>query len=394
MKKNNVVNHSSMKQLNLLTVLNLLRRNGAMSRAELTRALCCDGTTITNITRELMEHNLVLSRGPVNSSSPGRPKELLEVNPSAKQVIGISFAPRFLCGVITDLNGKVILHEEIHFETEISRKKFLALLQSLCSKLLSNVSEKQLLGVGIGTFGPLLPGKNIVMHTGSFPVVENLDIKDYFSKQFKIAPVILDSSSAKVMTELWHDTREDEKKNFILIDAGIGLGAIIVTKGRLLNSEDEYIGEFGHTVYMPNGETCKCGLKGCLETLAAIPAIERKIAAKLKLSGISFDTVVAKYQEGVPSVKAIIESSAEWLGISVANLINLLVPGKIIFSGPLLELGDEYFHLVRKKAEEFTFPVFRENQIPIQKSKFGTEAAAQGAAIYLLQKYFDGESQL
>lgn len=394
MKKKNVFNHSSMKQLNQLAVLNLLRCNGAMSRAELTRELSCDGTTITNIIRELMEHNLVISRGSVASAQPGRPKELLELNSSAKQVIGISFDPRFICGVVTDLNGKLIFHKEIHFEPEISQHKFLALLQALNSALLNNVSEEKLLGVGIGTFGPLVPNENIVRDSGNFPAVENLNMLEYFSSQFKIMPAILDGTSAKVIAELWHDAQEEEKKNFILIDAGIGIGAIIVTKGKLLNSENEYIGEFGHTVYDPNGKTCKCGLKGCLETLAAIPALEENVAVKLGLPGISFDTIIMKYQSGDPAVKNVVENSAKWLGIAIANLTNLLVPERIILSGLLQNLGDNYLELLREKAEEFTFPTFRKKHISIQKSRFGSESAALGAAIYLLRRYFDGQQQL
>lgn len=373
-----------MKQLNLLVVLNLLRSRGAMSRAELTRALNCDGTTITNIIRELMEHDLVISRGAVLGSRPGRPKELLELNLSVKQAIGISFDPRFISGVVTDLSGKIIFHEELYFENGISQKKLLSLLQSLCARLQENVSRKRLIGVGVSTFGLLLPGENIVRNAVNFPAFENFDMMDYFTVQFKMPPVILDGISSKVMTELWHSREEDEKKSFILIDAGTGIGAGIVARGELLNSEKGGVGEFGHIVCKPDGKPCKCGMNGCLETLVSISAIEDE-------AGDSWDAVAAKYQAGDKSVLDIVDKSAEWFGMAIANLINLLLPEKIILSGPLLELGDRYFDSLRKNAEKFTFPAFREKNALLMKSRFSSEAAAQGAAISLLQKYFNGK---
>jgi predicted NBD/HSP70 family sugar kinase len=132
-------------------------------------------------------------------------------------------------------------------------------------------------------------------------------------------------------------------------------------------------------------------MRGCLETLAAIPAIEKKAAAKLRLDRLSFEAVTEKYRAGDPAVKEVVENAAGWLGIAAANLINLLVPDKIVFSGPLMELGDDYFNIIKQKAAELTFPVFRENNIQLARSRFGSEAAARGAAIHILRSFFDGK---
>ncbi len=388
-KKSNVVNHHSMKQFNQMAVLNMLRRNGEMSRAELSRELSCDGTTITNITRELIEQELVMSLGAMASNHPGRPREILELNPAARQVIGISFDPRLICGIITDLNGKLLFQKEIHFEAEIDQKKFLAHLEAMCRTLQHNVAAKRLLGIGVATFGPLSPGENILHHTRHLPAIENINMTEFFSQQFNRPPTMIDGTAAKVMTELWHDHREEEKKNFILVDADVGIGAAIVARGRLLSSEKGCIGEFGHTVFDPEGEPCKCGLRGCLETLSSASFLEQKIAGILKKKEVSFDAVVAKYRSGDPAVRSIVDRSARWLGVAVANLINLLIPEKIILSGLLTTFGDDYLTQLRNSAAEFTFPAFRQNQISIQTSSFGSDAAALGAAINLLRRFFD-----
>jgi len=387
MNKKNVLNLNSMKNINIQTVLNALRCHGQISRAELSRSLNCDSTTITNIIRSLSKQNLVKSHGSVAGARAGRPKELLTLNSTAGYCIGLSFDPESIHGIVVDLAGKIVLRRQVHYKADITQIKFLALLKKISKNLFNDIAGKKLIGIGIATFGPLDPRSKIISNTERFPAVNNLDLKEYFYKNFKLTPEVIDATATKTMTEIWNDSRQADKKDFILIDAGIGIGAVIVKKG-IIDRKEKYFGEFGHTVILPDGEKCTCGMRGCLETVAPIPAIEKTAAAALSCETITFDSIIERYQTGDPVITKVVDDSAKWLGLAVANLINLLIPDKIILCGALFELGNSYICKLQRTVNEFTFPLFRGKGVVIQQSIYGKEAAAIGAANYLLYNFF------
>jgi glucokinase len=221
-----------------------------------------------------------------------------------------------------------------------------------------------------------------------FPAVNNLNVQDYFYKSFKLLPEVINTSAARALTEIWHDSRPAEQKDFILLDAGVGIGAVIVKKGVIIDWQDEYLGEFGHTIVCPGGKTCTCGLKGCLETVSSIPAIKEGAAAALGRKSITFDSVIEHYQAGDQAIMKVVDNSAEYLGLGIANLINLLVPDKIIISGSLFELGNSYICKLQRIVDESTFPLFRKKGVLMQQSIYREEAAAIGAATLSLNKFF------
>jgi predicted NBD/HSP70 family sugar kinase len=387
--KVNVLNHNSMKKMNMQIVLDILRKQGKMSRAELSRLLDCDGTTITNIVRSLTKLNLVVSHGAVAGISPGRPKELLTLNQGAAYCIGLSFDPTSIYGIIVDLSGKIILRRQVHYETDITQAKFLSLLKKITKSLLKDVSDKKLLGIAVATFGPLEPKSKIIRETELFPAINSLDLGRYFYDNFKLIPEIIDATATKTLTEMWHDPKPDEKNDFILIDAGIGIGAVIVKKGVIIDRKEEYIGEFGHTVLIPDGKKCTCGLKGCLETISSISAIEKSVKNALNGEDISFDSIIERYQAGDSAVTKTVDDSARYLSLAIANMINLLVPDKIVLCGDLFELGNSYISKLQKMVDEFTFPIFRKKGVTIQQSIYREESAALGAATILLNSFFE-----
>jgi predicted NBD/HSP70 family sugar kinase len=387
MDNNNVLNHNSMKKMNMQIVLDILRLHGKMSRAELARLLDCDGTTITNITRALAKLNLIVSHGSVSASTPGRPKELLTLNATAGYCIGLSFDPNSIYGIVVDLSGKIILRRQVHYEADITQEKFLTLLKKISENLINDIAGKKMLGISIATFGPLEPRRTLINSTKLFPAVNNLNLREYFYKTFKLTPQVIDATVAKTMTEIWNDPRPSEQKDFILIDAGVGIGATIVKKGMIIHSQEEYIGEFGHTVVCPGGEKCSCGMNGCLETESSIPALKKKIAGEGNT--VTFNSIIERYQTGDPEVTRIVDDSARYLGLAIGNVINWLTPDKVILSGDLFELGNSYVCKLQKMVDEFTFPLFKQRGVTVQQSIYREEAAAFGATNLLLNNFFN-----
>lgn len=378
-----------MRHINLRAVLDLLRRKGALSRVEITQALGCDGTTVTNIVRDLLKHDLVRSGGACFSTKAGRPRELLELNPDHRQVVGLSFDPRFVMGILTNLQGGISVREQVFFDSELSQKELLKIAGGLVERLLSNADGDRLIGIGIGTFGMLPPEEKVITKATHFPAMEGLDMSGFFMKEFNMRPMLVDSTFAKALAEMGLKRQRDETtSDFLLLDIGMGIGCSTVLRGELLCGASGYVGEFGHTVFDINGEECQCGHRGCLETLASIPAIEKSVSEKVGGAKLRFNTIVEKYQAGEDVAVEAVNEAARWMGVGVANLINFLNPAEIILSGRLLQLGESYVDAVRRTVEEFALAPFSKD-LEITVSSLGEEGAALGAAELLLGDFFE-----
>ena len=381
-----IINSGTAKQENRLSALNLLHNFGAISRAEITNKLGCDGTTTTNIIRDLMNEGLVQSKGICHGSNRGRPKELIALNPESRVALGVSFHPGFVSAILTDLNGECKIRDEVFFESGISQDVFLNLTKKLCRRIVSRIEPKKLVGLGVATFGVLSPSKYAVTHAEYFPALEGLELQQFFMNEFGLKPCIIDGAYALALGEMWW-WKGNIPNNFVLLELGIGIGCAIIANGQPYFGAGGFANEFGHIVLKPDGESCQFGHCGCLETLAAFPSIKRNISLATGIANLGYDMMVKNYLDGKEPYRKIVNESAKWLGIGIANLINFAVPEQVILTGMLLEFGNDYLEIVDKNIMSTAFPSFTE-QFTIKTSQAGNEGAAAGAAVLVLRKFF------
>ena len=390
MTTKNILNLDNMKHTNRMLVLDMLLRNGAMSRVDITRELKCDGTTITHIIRDLSRQGLVRSAGMAEPSG-GRPKELIALDPDSRQAIGISFEPPYVTGIITGLTGKINFCEKIYLSVDISSGELVDIIKKLTGNLISRTERKKLLGIGLTTFGLLSPEENKVINSNYFPAIKDIPFIDIFMKEFDLVPSIIDNAYAKAIAEInFSETvRSGEMRNFILLDIGVGLVLLNICRGVPVLGSGGYVGEFGHIIINPEGKKCYCGRKGCLETQCSIPAIEREVSAVLK--NISFDKIVSLYKQGEKRVEKIVNNSAMILGNVTGNMLTVLPTDEIIFTGRLLEFGDKYLAVLEEGIRKTAFPLFMK-KTRMLKSRNPEENAALGACSIILNSFFEGNS--
>ena len=384
-KSKAIINSEKASRENRIAALNLLHRSGAMSRAEITKALGCDGTTITNIIRDLTAEDLVRSKGIIHGSGRGRPKELIELNPEGRTAIGISFNPDSVSAVLTDLNGDCKIREDAFFEPGISRGAFLDVIVKICRRILDRTEPGKLAGLGAATFGVLSLSEHTVIRAEYFPALEGLDLDKFFSEEFGLSPRIIDGTYALALNEMWR-LKDKAPGSFVLLELGMGIGVAIINNGQPYLGRDGFANEFGHMVFNPDGEPCQFGHRGCLESLAAIPALQRKITAATGAPEPAFHKIVENYLAGESPYREIVDESAKWLGTGIANLVNFSVPEQLIMGGSLLEFGPDYLEIVKKHIMTNAFPVFTK-QLAIKTSSSGSDGASTGAAILVLRQF-------
>jgi len=376
---------------NTLSALNVLRTHDTLSRVELARKLNCPGTAITRITRELIEKGILQTAGLLESNG-GRPREQIKLVTDWKKAVGIELAPHRITGILTDLKGRILVREEIFLSERLGIEEFVHSMELVARRLLDACEEEKLLGVGIATFGPFSGESRILGNVAAYPALTYFDIQKFFEENFALTVQIADATYARALHEIWFNHAPDHG-SFLLFDVGAGIGCATVFDGQIVFGKYSNVGEIGHTVYKIDGEPCPCGKKGCLETLCSIGVIEQKARKLKKSKTLKFAEIVKNYSSGKDDFREIIEDSARWLGLAIANQINFLIPDRIILTGEMLELGERFCKKVNESIEEYVFPAFRK-EVTIGISDAWRENAALGAASLLVRKVFEDTKYL
>jgi len=376
------------KKNNLLAVLEVLRCVDSISRVELAATLGCDGTTITRACRELLEIGLLQTIGSVDATV-GRPRELVALYAGWKQAIGIALDPKRISGVLTDLKGAILVREQVFLRDNVTREEFLEALSTVTNGLLKSCSKEKLLGIEIAAFGTF-SGENKVLDTvAGLPTIEDLDLADFFNSMNFGVPEITDITICRIMHELWFKNH-GTKGNFMLFNIGAGLGCAVAIDKKIVFSKYAHAGEFGHLICLPDGELCGCGRRGCLETLCSIDVLSRNLSRAMKKK-VTFKDVVELYETGHGQATEVVNEATRWLGIAMANQINMLNPDEIVIAGELLALGRCFYDVLCEIIDSYVFPVFRRN-LTIYKADDWKESASLGAASQLVRKIFEGTS--
>ena len=376
---------------NTLSVLNVLRTHGLLSRVELARELNCPGTAITRITRELIGKGILKPAGLLESNG-GRPREQIELVADWKKAIGIELSPHRITGILTDLKGHILVREEIFLSEQLGLEEFVNSLELVARRLLDVCEEDKLLGIGIATFGPFSGESKVLGNVAACPALDYFDIRKFFAENFALAVQITDATYARALYEIWFN-HATARGSFLLFDVGAGIGCATVFDGQIVFGKYSNVGELGHTVYKLDGEVCVCGKRGCLETLCSIGVIEQKARILKKSKKLKFIEIVKSYSSGKDDFTEIIEDCAHWLGLAIANQINFLIPDNIILTGEMFQLGERFCKTVNASIDKYVFPAFRQ-EMSISKSDSWRESAALGAASLLVRKVFEDTKYL
>ena len=382
-----ICDHNLMREINRLRVLNLLRREGSLSRTELARETGLDAKTITNVTSGLLNKKLIISDS-YEESGGGRPRELLRLNNGLKYSLGIYLGAREIRGVLVDLKGKIIREKAKALNGAQELNHVLSIIKFLKKELIHSIPAFKLLGLGFVIPGIIDKERRKIIQASNLPYLEGIDIKDRLKKIFKIPIEIEDSSRAMALAEKWFGKAQDID-NFVFIDLGVGIGCSIISSGRLHYGESLSAGELGHTIVDMNGSRCRCGHRGCLEKIASTSEIVRKASASPGRS-LNFEQVMKLNREGYKRIQKIINDAGYYIGVGVSNLVNLLNPSHLIIGGEFSEAGDILFNAIDRAMRRYTVSSSY-NVVKVIPTILGEKGGALGAATLILKKVFEAK---
>lgn len=379
---------SLMRELNQALVLNLVRQEGHISRAEIAKRTSLSRSTVSNIINELIEAKRIYETQK-GESRGGRRPILLELNYRSHCVVGIELATTFIKLLVTDLKA-VILYEHCEpFDITVGPHRAVELVQRVVAQALRNagVDGSQVAGVGIGVPGPLAYSEAQTIAPPIMPGWSGISLRDHFSAALGFPVYVDNDANLAALAEYRLGVAQGIRNAAYIYLGTTGIGAGLVLNGSVYRGDIGSAGEIGHLTIDEDGPLCSCGSYGCLEAMAGLPQLLRKAAELSGGATQTLDQLIREAHNKNEPICQLFVASGTHLGIAVANLLNLYNPGLVMLGGPLAEAGDLLLETVRATARKRALSITLEH-CDIVTGALGTQAVALGAASQIIQTVF------
>ncbi len=401
-----IANAKYINKLNTVRILNLIRNKRGVSRAGVSKESGLSAPTVSRIVDSLIGDGLIRETG-AGQSSGGRRPTLLEFSGHNTCIIGIDLGTTNILGVLSDLNAN-ILAEVVH-PTQVEKgfyrvmERTSGVIGELQRHLRGN--SKRICGIGMAVAGLINRNRNMVEFSPNFNWHE-VDVIAELSQRHDM-PIIFDNvTRVMALGELWYGIGR-KLKNFVCVNVGYGVGAGIIIEGKPFYGPTGMSGEFGHTTLeMESDVQCDCGNFGCLEALASGNAIAKFARRALQdrprgilaescggdFSRISAETVVRAAKKGDQLAGRVFRRAAEYLGIGIANLVNIFNPEAVVLGGGVAQAGDILFDELRKTVHARALKKISKD-VQIVPATFGMKASVMGAVSLIANDVFNLDIQ-
>ena len=373
---------SALRQANERLVLDAIRRNPGISRADIARTTGFSRPSVTFVVNRLIGARLVKEQKAEAGVQNGRPPTALQIRAESKTAVSVEIACPESRVVLVDLNGKTLQESRVEWRRDPD-----VLLEDLCVAIREVGLSRKVLGVGVS-----IPG-TIDRTSGTVIAAEALgwfdvEVGEFFRRRLRWPLYFENNANLSALSERWHAPTADEAlRYFVYLHLEGGLGSGVFVDGRMLHGVASASTEFGHVMLYPDGRPCTCGNRGCWEQYASDGAL---IRAYRELSGITADssTIVAAARAGDRNSSDALRTTAEYLGLGLVNVIAALNPQTIIFGEPIASAWDLVEDVVWEQLRK-RVPAYCLSGLRLRPSRFGSESALRGAAALVLDHFFN-----
>jgi predicted NBD/HSP70 family sugar kinase len=363
------------------------------SRLELSKATGLSSASVSKVVRDLITEGIVVEAGSIESDG-GRPRALLQVNPDYGYVIGVDVGETRVRVELFDLalteRAKADYPRD-HWQrgAGLIVEAILAGLKAVLTG--SGVSPAAVLGVGVGVPGIVGNGPEGLVH-GQTQGWESVPLGRLLRAGTSMPLHIDNGAKTMAQAELWFGTGRGAQSAVVCL-IGSGVGASIVANGEAVRGSSSSAGEWGHSTVVVGGRACRCGSLGCLEAYVGAEAILGQYGSP-PADGDQEAALAALIDLAPTSAQAteILDKTALYLGVGIADLINLFNPERIILGGWAgLLLGEHMLPAIRAAARERSLRhLFTETSIEL--GRLGPDAVALGAATLPIKAFLDGNA--
>ncbi|WP_376796313.1 ROK family protein [Thermogemmatispora sp.] len=387
-----------LRELNREQVLRTILREGPLARVDLAHQTGLTTAAITNITRELIEDGLLREVGTARGKRVGASAILLDLPEEGPLLGAVHQGVSALRLALCTLRGRLLARRVIRTPGPSSPEATVGLIVQILQDLLieAGYASTALLAVGAGVVGLVDGARGLVKRAPSLGW-EGVPLGDLLAARLQCPVAIENNVRAMALGEaLLGQGRHWPDFAFVYIGTGIGSGLMI--NGHPYRGAHGSAGEIGHITVDPAGERCACGNRGCLETIAAEPAILRQARAR----GLTLESSTAGPKEAVrqlarlaldghPLAREVVQRCGESLGIALATLTDILNPSRIVLHGAITVAGAIFFSAVAECLHQRAF-LTRDASVELVAPTFGEDAGLVGAASLALDRLVLGAS--
>jgi glucokinase-like ROK family protein len=366
---------------------------GPISRARLTGALGSSRGKIAAEVARLIEKRLLAEEG-LAESEGGRRSSLLVIPPSAGLVAAVDIGATSIDVALTTLGSELVAHRGEPGDVRDGPLPILDRVKALLSELLDEqaASPMDVLAIGVGVPGPVEQASGLLTAPPIMPGWDRFPIRDSFAGEYA-APIFVDNDvNVMALGEHWGGVAKGVD-DMIFVKIGTGIGSGIIIGGHLHRGTQGCAGDFGHICVEPEGPLCSCGNAGCLEAMAAAPAIVLQ-AERCAREGESPLLMIPLQEKGELSMKdvgeaarrgdycalTIIRKSGRLIGQTLASAVNVLNPSMIVIGGGVSRVGNALLAEVRSAVYQRSLPLATRN-LPIVMSELDDVAGVMGASV-------------
>lgn len=373
--------HQQTRTYNQQLVLRTIFDSGKISRAEVARQTKLTRVTVSEIVSDLIQSGLVAEVG-MGASAGGKTPILLSVVDDAYHMIGVDLASDEMRGAVVNLRGEVRQARSIPLESldsDVSLNQVYDLLDALIA-----LTDRPLLGIGIGTPGLLDTASGVVRHAVNLGW-EDLPLGSLLQDRYGVPVYVANDSQVSALAEHIFGAGRSES-NLVVVRVGRGIGAGVILNRQLFQGDGFGAGEIGHIRLHKNGERCRCGNYGCIETVGGTLAITRRVQAAGHLGADpDMGAILAAFEAGDPEVRKIIEEAGRAVGFGIACLTSSLNVRHVLLVGSVTRFGEAWLQAVRDEFCCSTLPSLAA-ETHLEFGKIGANAVILGACALLMTR--------
>jgi glucokinase-like ROK family protein len=391
-----VIDWSDLTDAELLLLETVFWSRG-VSRYELARLTGFSRSKTNTAMAALVDRGLVEESG-LQDSTGGRRPEMLRLARRLGVLVGIDLGATSLNVALMSPDLSVLAHHAEAADVRAGPGVIVTRIRQVLRELLrrSAATPRQVLGIGMGVPGPVEFHSGLLVNPPLMPGWEGFSIREYLREDYD-APAFIDNDvNLMALGELWR--LERQLLNFLVIKVGTGIGCGIVCHGEIYRGNDGSAGDVGHICVDYEGPICHCGNVGCVEAMAAGPALSR-MAVEAARAGespllaqwlherghLTPEDVAQASRAGDVAANAIIQRSGQLIGRMLASLVNFFNPSHVFIGGGLARIGPLYLASIRQSVYHRSLALSTRH-LHIEYAPLGDQVGVIGAGVLAFQQ--------
>lgn len=389
-------NFQALGGFNQTVVLDTIRRTReGVSRVEIAKQTGLSAQTVSNMSRRLLNDGIINEAGQ-QILGVGKPRTILQLNPSGRYAIGVHIDPAVITYVILDLDGQIVARASTSTPSSMPPDRVIESMTNSIESIIatSGAPRDRVLGIGIAAPGPVNLDRGIILEPPLLEHWHSVALRDALADATGFLVLLEKDVTAAAVAELWKSEGE-ERDNFMFFYYGTGTGVGLALGHEAVRGSTGNPGEAGHIIVDPDGPTCRCGRRGCLGD-AIMPRILVETAIErgaIDAPGGTLDSgtvdacftlLAERASAGDPGASRILDETAGHIAAAIVTIASLLDLDRVVFGGPYWERVSGYLLPKLPDLINSSDVLLTPHSVAVTSATIGGAVVAVGAACLVL----------